>query len=107
MHERNSPGGDTFEQTIVYEVYLKGRDEPVAVNATFELRKETLEDGKELEGMMQIATNHLMATLDVVREHRFILSDERFNKFVFLTEEMQAVSILAPDRDTLLEALED
>lgn len=107
MHERNSPGGETFVQTITYEVYLKGRDEPIAVNGTFELRKDMLEDGKELEGMMQVALNHLLATVDVVREHRFTLSDERYNKFVFMTEEIQGVSILAPSRESLMQALED
>lgn len=55
---------------------------------------------------MGIATQHLLATIDVVREHRHILSDGLQNKFIFLTDEVQAVSIMAPSNETLMHALE-
>lgn len=106
MRERNGPGGETIQQTIQYEVYLRGREEPISLNVSFELRKELFEEGQELDNLMQMATQHLLGTIDVVREHRWILSDEKFNKFVILADELQAVSILAPEEKTLMEALE-
>lgn len=103
-------GRDTDEETFTIdlsqEFYLKGRDMPISVNSTFEMRKDMLDEGQEMEDVMGIATQHLLATIDVVREHRHILSDGNHNKFVFLTDEVQAVSILAPSKETLMHALE-
>lgn len=109
MRQRDTDGGssDLLKHTVTYEIYLKGREDPVRTNATFEFKKEMLTEGQELEDFMQVAVNHLLTTIDIVREHRYMLSDERFNKFIALTDEMQAVSILAPDEETLLKALED
>jgi hypothetical protein len=107
MKERgNNTDAETFTIDLAQEIYLRGREEPMRINSTFEIRKETLTEGHEIEDLMSIATTHLLATIDVVREHRYILSDRRFNKFISLTDEIQAVSILAPDEDTLFQALE-
>lgn len=109
MRERNnsSEPSDLAAINMTFEVYLKHRESPVNVNATFEIRKEVLKDGSELESLMQVAANHILSTIDVVAEHRLIFSDERFNKMFFMTDEIQAVSILAPDEETILKALEE
>lgn len=108
MRQRHGEeGAALFVQPVQYEIYLKGREDPVCALATFELNKEMLTEGRELEGFMEITTNHLLQTIDVVREHRFLLSDEKFNKFVVLTDHIQAVSILAPSEETLMRSLED
>lgn len=96
-----------FSQEVAYEIYLAGREDPVQAMAAFELPKRMLEEGKELESFMHIATNHVLQTIDVVREHRFMLSDARFNKFIAMTDHIQAISILAPEEETLMKALED
>lgn len=97
----------TFSQEVGYEIYLAGREDPVRTVAAFELPKRMLEEGKELESFMHVCTNHVLQTIDVVREHRFMLSDSRFNKFIALTDHIQAISILAPEEETLMKALED
>lgn len=97
----------TFIQAVSYEIYLAGREDPVRAMASFELPKAMLEEGRELASFMDIATNHTLQTIDVVREHRLLLSDERFNKFIALTDHIQAISILAPAEDTLMKALDD
>lgn len=107
MRER---GSDNTEETFVIdlpqEIYLSGRDDPIRVNSTFELRKEMIDKDCPVADVMSIATKHLLATIDVVSEHRYILSDSRDNKFIFMTSELQAVSILAPDEETVRAAME-
>jgi 1,2-phenylacetyl-CoA epoxidase PaaB subunit len=106
MKERKSEEDETFAIDVAEEVYLKGREEPVRVNTTFELRKDSINRETPVEDVMGMATSHCLATFDVRAEHRYILSDQRHNKFIFLTDEVQGVSILAPDESTVLEALE-
>lgn len=108
MKETNNP--DATGKIVVNVdalIYLKYREEPVRQLVTFELDPAHLDAGSELEDFMQIAMRHILQTIDVVREHRLILSDERFNKGIFLTEHIQAITILAPDESTLLGLLED
>ena len=107
MRETNGPDGETAQIDVTYLVYLHGREDPVNVPATFDLRKEILNEGKELENFAQVAVNHILGTIDIVREHRLIFSDRLFNKFIFLTDQVQAVSVLVPDEQTLLRLLEE
>lgn len=97
----------TFVMPVSYEIYLAGREDPVRAMAAFDLPRAMLEEGKELASFMEITTHHVLQTIDVVREHRLMLSDERFNKFIAMTDHIQAISILAPTDDTLMKALED
>lgn len=107
MRQRNTDAlDDLLRMTLPYEIYIVGREDPIRTTGTFEINKSILRDGEELESFMEIATNHLLQTIDVVREHRFMLSDERFNKTVVLTDHIQAVSIQAPDDATFMAALE-
>jgi hypothetical protein len=107
MKETNNNGDPKVRVNVDVLVYLKYREEPIRQLVTFELDPTHLDEDQELEDFMQIALRHVLATIDVVREHRLILSDERFNKGVFLTEQIQAISILAPDEETLLGLLKD
>lgn len=108
LRERQNPSdADTVQIDITYLIYVEGRDEPINFNATFDIRKEVMKAGSELEDFMQVALNHILATIDVVAEHRLILSDRRFNKAIFLTEKIEAVSILAPDEETLMGLFEE
>ena len=105
MRERDRPEGDRAEIDIEYFIYLKQREDPINFIATFDLRKEVLREGQELEDMMQVAAQHILATIDVVGEHRLIFSDSKFNKFISMTEEVQGISIMAPEEETLLQQL--
>lgn len=107
LRPRDKGAEETFTIDLSQEFYLKERDEPIAVNSTYEIRKDVLDEGQEMEDLMGIATQHLLATIDVVGEHRHILSDGAQNKFVFFTDQIQAVSILAPSKETLMSALEE
>jgi hypothetical protein len=108
MKERRADETDeTFSIDIPQEIYLRYRDEPIHINSTFELRKDSIDNpDAPLQEVMHMATSHLLSTIDVVREHRYILSDRRHNKFILLTDELQGVSILAPDEQTVKDALE-
>lgn len=106
MRERNAP--DDAEMVPIhlgYEFYLKGKEDPVHFAATFELRRDVLVEDAELESFMDIAVKHVLGTLDTVGEHRLIFSDDHFNKFVAITDQVQAVSILAPSEEALLARL--
>lgn len=98
---------ETFTIDLAQSVYIKGREEPINVNTTFVINKETIDADQPMASLMEIATNHLLRTIDVVREHRYILSDGRHSTFVFMTDEIQSVSLLAPDEETLFAAMED
>lgn len=98
---------ETFTIDLDQLVYLRDREEPINVNTTFEIQRETMDADRPMECLMEIATNHLLRTIDVVREHRYILSDRRHNTFVFMTDEIQSVSLLAPDESTLFSAMEE
>lgn len=106
MMNEDATGTDMVMADITYLVYLKGRDEPVNFNATLQFSREHLHEGTELQNLMDLAASHVLGTIDIVREHRYILSDRRFNKGIFLTDEIQAISILAPDEDHLKNILE-
>lgn len=109
MRERGNKdeATETFIIDLWQEIYLRGRDEPVRVNTTFELQKEGIDKDEPVASVMSFATSHLMSTIDVVREHRYMLSDRAHNKFVWLTDEIQGVSILAPSEETVLRAMEE
>lgn len=107
LKDRNSDQEtETVEIDCQFEVYLKNRDDPILSIATFEIPREYFDKDQELEDFMMVAYNHIRGTIDVVGNHRFDLSDSKLNKFVFLTEEIQAISILAPSKETVLAALE-
>lgn len=106
LKDRNSESTDTITIDITYEVYLKGRDEPILTLATFELAREIFTEGQEVQDVVRCAENHIRATIDVVSEHRWFVSDGSFNKSIFLTDQIQAISIHAPSRETVMKALE-
>ena len=107
MKDRNNPEQtDVVAIHVMYEIYLKQRQEPVQVAATFAVNREHIRTETILEDFMQLATQHVLATVDVVSEHRIIFSDDHYNKFIFLTEEIQGISILAPTEETLLALVE-
>ena len=93
--------------TILEEFYLRYREDPVRVNVTYEIPVNLLEEGDEVADVMSVALSQLLSTIDVVREHRIIRSDGHNNKFVFLTDEVQGVSILAPTEETVMKAIEE
>ena len=106
MTPRGKENEETFVIDLEQEIYLRYRDEPLRVNTTFELLKESINTDEPVASVVNFATHHLMNTIDVVREHRYMLSDGRHNKFVFMTDDIQAVSILAPDEATVTSAME-
>lgn len=108
MRPRDVPEESTVSIDVILSVYLKDRDDPIQTPVTYEIPKDVLKDeGDELSDFMQVCLQHILQTIDTVREHRLIFSDRRFNKFIFLTDEVQGISILAPDEETILKALED
>ena len=99
------PMVDKVRIDTVYEFYLKGRDDPVQVPSTFEFNKDLLDDGVELSDFQSICVNTALSALDNRWTGRMVFSDRRFNKFVIFTDEVQAVSVLAPDEETILQAM--
>jgi hypothetical protein len=105
MNEDTSAEG-LVQQDITFLIYLKHREEPINFNATLVFNREHLKDGREMRDLMELAKGHVLSTIDIVREHRYILSNDRFDKAIFLTEEVQAITILAPSEETLQKTLE-
>lgn len=90
---------------VTMEIYLQGKDDPIRPVITFCFDRTRLEEGNELSSFMNIATLTLKEIWDRKSEPWFILSDRLFNKFVIPTDQVQGVSILAPD-SSLIQALE-
>lgn len=108
IRERNSPDPDseTMVVNVSYEVYLKGREDPVRAVGCFEVRKDAISPEDPVESFMEIVSRHCLSTIDVVREHRFMLSDQLFNKSFFLTDHIQGISVAAPSESLLKELLQ-
>lgn len=98
---------DVVALDISYELYLKHRDDPVRVLATFEIERANFTSGSELETLIEFAFNHVRTVVDLREQHRFIVSDRMLNKSVFMADQIQGYSILAPERATVLKALEE
>lgn len=107
MKERDNDSAGKVIVNLTYEIYLKGREEPINQLVTFEIDPAHLDEGQELDDFMQIAVKHALQTIDTVGEHRLIYSDERFNKGIYLTEHIQAITILAPDEAEFVRSLEN
>lgn len=105
-------GQDASESELMvidlpFEFYLKGRDDPVVIPTSWQIRREILNDeGDELMDFMQLCLLSMLEVIDTVGQHRIVLSDRKFNKSVILTDQVQGISLLAPEEETVLRALE-
>lgn len=90
----------------LFEFYLRGRDDPLTVPLTFNFRRELLDEGVELADFQSVCVNTVLAQIDAKAGMRMVFSDRMFNKFVIVTDDIQAVSILAPAEETILRAIE-
>jgi len=98
MEETNAdPTGEYITVELMVEFYLRHRPDPIQTLVAFLINKEHLEEGQELKRFMQIAAANFLSSLDTKGELRVVLSDARFNKQIIMLDEIQAVSILAPD----------
>lgn len=100
--------GPIIPLTVGLNIYLKGREDPVNLLVTYEIPTRIFDTpGQELFDAMQVAVQYVLRTIDTVGEHRIIFSDERHAKFVFLINEVQGFSLMAPDEETFVKALEE
>ncbi len=108
MREPDLPSGAiTVTIDVTMEVYLKDRQDPISYIGTFFFNRDHLNEDALLESFMSIVTRTLRSVIDDRSETMFILSDVRSNKFLILTDEIQAISILAPSEETILITLGD
>jgi hypothetical protein len=101
---------ESYDGTIIvdatYEFYLRGRDDPIQVPATFQFNADMLDAGEELSDFQSICVNTVLALMDNKAAHRMVFSDRMFNKIVIVTDDVQAVSVLAPSESTIQRAIE-
>jgi hypothetical protein len=90
----------------LFEFYLRGRDDPLHVPLTFNFKRELLDEGVELADFQSVCVNTVLSIIDAKAGQRMVFSDRKFNKFVIVTDDVQAVSILAPAEETILRAIE-
>lgn len=105
MQDRDRPDAQAVAVDIPFEIYLKGKEEPVHFLTTYRIPTEALGEDK-LNDVMQVVVRHVLSTLDTVGEHRLLLSDRRQNKFISLVSDIASISILAPDAQSISTALE-
>lgn len=108
MRDTQRPNAPTIILDVPFEIYLKGREEPVHFLGTYAIPAEILSEAQDakLNDVMQVVIQHILGTIDTVGAHRLILSDRRESKFVVLTDSIASISVLAPDEATILKALE-
>jgi|SRR5882672_10017141 len=109
MYERNMD--ETDEKVVLpvdLEVFLAGREEPLRPRLTFVFKKEHLgeDDSEKINLFMGIVSSTLTAVLDDRTEPRFVLSDEKSNKFMIQTDQVQAINLYAPTEE-IWKALEE
>lgn len=91
--------------SVGLEIYLRHREDPIHCLGTFRFSREHLETENKLDNFMTIVTNTFAAAIDDKKVTRIILSDKKFNKFMIQSEDILAVSILAPEETLLNEVL--
>lgn len=106
IRETEDHEGEKIVVTVPYEVYLAGRDDSIHAMGSFEIRKSIISEEYLIDSIMYYVLNHIRGTFETVGETRFVLSDERFNKFYFKADQIQAVSVSAPDEETIRQLME-
>ncbi len=76
---------------------LRNRVDPLFCVITVNIHPEFLKDNG-MEELLDLAASHVLEEIDTVGMHRLVFTDARFNKHVILMSEIQAISILAPDK---------
>lgn len=103
----NSRGTDKVTLDVHYEVYLRYRDDPILVLATFELDRSIFTSADEpFDVFIRMAQGHVLGNIDT-HEHRLVFEDGKSNTGIGLTDEIQWISILAPEKETFERALEE
>ncbi len=88
---------ELLDKDLMVEFYLKGRADPLVSMVSFKMRKSHLEDEGRVARLMHMATISLLEPMDTVGQHRMILADTRENKWIVMTDQIQAITILIPD----------
>lgn len=93
----DEPEGDVLHCELGVQFILRGRIEPLFCIITVNITAEFLEDNGMAE-LLDTAVGHLLEEIDTVGMHRLVFTDARFNKHVIFLSEIQAISVLAPDK---------
>jgi len=108
MIEPNIPdGAQRVTIDVAVEVYLKGHQESFRCIGTFQFNRLHLDEENPLEHTMGIITHTLVESINDRRQPDIILSDQNANKFLVESDEIQAVSIMAPSMERFLQMLEN
>jgi hypothetical protein len=93
---------------LVHEFYLRSRDDPYQARFTISVDAEAVEAISEVGvlGLMETAQRQLDEMLFTKGATTITLVDSRSNMQTVLIEEIQAVSILAPDDETIMKIVE-
>lgn len=91
---------------LVHEFYLKDRDDPYQARFRLMVGPDQLAEAG-VSGLMATAQHHLDEMLFTRGAVSITLSDERKNYYTVLVDEIQSVSILAPDPETIDRLLEE
>jgi len=108
IKEPNIPeGAQTVTLDVTLEVYLKNRPDPLNLVGTFYFNRDHLEDDDLVESFMGIVSNTIRSAVMDRSSPLLVLSDSLGNKFFLELNEVQAISALAPDPNTIVEAMTD
>lgn len=105
LEEANDGDEKMIVLDLQVEFYLKARAEPVQAFVTYRIKAQHLDPGDEVMDFMNIVTASLLNDLDKSSAHLLILSDRRWNKQVIFQDQIQSISLLAPDNDKILELI--
>ena len=107
IREANIPeGAETVTLDAHVEVYLRHREDPVRLLATFQFQREHLREDAPGDSFLGIVNATVSDALNDRSQPLLYLSDDMGTEVMVETAEVQAVSVHAPETNTILEAME-
>ena len=89
------------------EVYLRHKEDPLHLLLTFCLSSDHLTEAEDpVERFMEIAQETVNEPWNL-KSSRFILSNDKWDKYIIDTSEIQAVTLHAPALDDIMRKLEE
>lgn len=106
IRENNIPeGAATVTLDCGLEAYMRGRNDPIHFLATFQFNREHLRDDALVESFVSIVTSTVKTALFDRTSPVMTMSDGKGNTVMLETADVQAISLLAPEPNTITEAI--
>lgn len=101
---------EAIDFDIMVEFYLRHRDDPLYRLMSVSVSPSAIErHGSEavIHTIMVQATTDLLDSIDTKGQTRFVVVDAKHNHHIVMVDELQSITILAPDEDMMEQRLRE